>query len=72
MSDKTSYYLDGSGAMATGWRKIGGTWYCFYASGAMLHDAWAGDYYLQSSGAMATNTWIGSYYVGADGKWVRK
>ena len=68
----TWYYLDGSGAMATGWRKIGGTWYCFNASGAMLHDAWAGDYYLQSSGAMATNTWIGSYYVGADGKWVRK
>ena len=54
--------------MATGWCQIGGKWYCFNASGAMLHDTWVGDYYLQSSGAMATNTWIGPYYVGADGK----
>ena len=36
----------------------------------MAHDAWVGDYYLQSSGAMATNAWVGSYYVGEDGKWI--
>ena len=40
------------------------------ASGAMVKNAWAGDYYLGADGAMATNTWIGQYYVDGSGKWI--
>ena len=31
----TWYYLNGSGAMATGWAQVGGTWYYLNSSGAM-------------------------------------
>ena len=67
------YYLNGSGAMATGWLNLGGTWYYLNGSGAMatgwlnLRGTW---YYLTGSGAMAANTWIGSYYVNGSGAWV--
>ena len=67
------YYFDASGAMATGWQWINGSWYLLSSSGAMLTGwqrvggVW---YYLYSSGAMATSQWIGSWWVGADGKWV--
>lgn len=65
------YWLTDSGAMATGWQKIDGSWYCFAASGAMLHDCWAGNYYLGPSGAMLTDARTpDGYYVGADGAWV--
>ena len=57
--------------MATGWKWIDGSYYCFDDSGVMLSDAWIDDYYLLSSGEMATSQWIGDYYVGADGRWVR-
>lgn len=67
----TWYYFNASGAMQTGWQKIDGSWYCFAASGAMLHDCWAGNYYLGSSGAMLTDARTpDGYYVGADGAWV--
>lgn len=69
--DGTWYYFNASGAMQTGWQKIDGSWYCFAASGAMLHDCWAGNYYLGSSGAMLTDARTpDGYYVGADGAWV--
>ena len=52
------------------WQYIGGAWYCFDGSGYMLHDVWAGNYYLGSSGAMLVNTVTpDGYRVGADGKW---
>ena len=67
----TWYYFNASGAMQAGWQKIDGSWYCFAASGAMLHDCWAGNYYLGSSGAMLMNARTpDGYYVGADGAWV--
>lgn len=67
----TWYYFNASGAMQTGWQKIDGSWYCFAASGAMLHDCWAGNYYLGSSGAMLTDAGTpDGYYVGTDGAWV--
>ncbi|MCH4081678.1 MAG: hypothetical protein LKE92_06045 [Atopobiaceae bacterium] len=57
--------------MQTGWQQVNGSWYCFSASGAMLHDYWVGNYYLGSSGAMLTSTKTpDGYYVGADGAWV--
>lgn len=67
----TWYYFNASGAMQAGWQKIDGSWYCFAASGAMLHDCWAGNYYLGPSGAMLTDARTpDGYYVGADGAWV--
>lgn len=67
----TWYYFNASGAMQTGWQQIDGSWYCFAASGAMLHDCWAGNYYLGPSGAMLTDARTpDGYYVGADGAWV--
>ncbi len=69
--DGTWYYFNASGAMQAGWQKIDGSWYCFAASGAMLHDCWAGNYYLGSSGAMLTDARTpDGYYVGKDGAWV--
>ena len=56
--------------MKTGWQTIGGKWYYFEGSGAMVSNKWVGNYYLTGSGAMATNTWIGKYYVGSNGKWI--
>ena len=56
--------------MQTGWQSIGGSWYYFDGSGAMVHDQWVGNYYLTGSGAMATNTWVGGYYVNGSGAWV--
>ena len=50
------YYLDSSGAMATGWICTGpsGPWYYLdMGSGAMWHDATTPD----------------GYYVGQDGSW---
>ena len=50
-------YLDSSGGMVTGWKKISGTWYYFDASGYMA-TGWVsynkGWYYLNSDGSMAT------------------
>ncbi|POP30107.1 PspC family transcriptional regulator, partial [Lactonifactor longoviformis] len=68
----TWYYLNGSGAMQTGWYKVGNTWYYSSSSGAMqtgwqyLGGKW---YYLRDSGAMASNTWVGRYYVNGSGVW---
>lgn len=63
---KTIYYLNDSGAMANGWKKISGDWYYFRDSGAMA-TGWIMDeeiwYYLDPShgsnpsnaGAMISN-----------------
>ena len=63
--------MNGSGAMLTGWQKIGSTWYYMNGSGAMLTD-WqnidGSEYYFYSSGAMAVSTVIGGVEIGADGK----
>ncbi|WP_278321243.1 hypothetical protein [Lactonifactor longoviformis] len=50
LDGKTWYYLNGSGAMQTGWQKIGSKWYYLYSSGAMAADTWVGNYYVNSSG----------------------
>ena len=67
--DSYVYYFDNGGYMLTGWQVINGNWYYFNGSGAMVKNAWVGNYYLQNDGTMATNTWIGNYYVGSDGCW---
>lgn len=77
-TNKVWYYLDEkSGAMATGWKKIGDYWYYFKDSGAEVENDWVETngkwYYLQEGGEMAVNTtitWKGKEYkVGADGAW---
>lgn len=61
-----------SGAMATGWQQINGTWYYFRDSGAMatgwiqVNDIW---YYFKDSGAMAANEWCEGYWLNVDGSW---
>lgn len=70
-----TYCFNDSGAMMTGWVNAGSAnapvWYFYGPSGAMLIDAWVGDYWLGADGKMATNEWVdnGKYYVGPDGKW---
>ena len=57
--------------MQTGWQSIGGSYYFFNGSGAMVSSMWVGDYYLSADGTMATNEWVGGYYVGSDGRWIQ-
>ncbi|WP_418985466.1 peptidoglycan DD-metalloendopeptidase family protein, partial [Blautia sp.] len=67
-------YLNGSGAMATGWLNLGGTWYYLNPSGGAMQTGWykVGKtwYYSNGSGAMQTgwlrlgNTW---YYMNGSG-----
>ncbi|MFS9275938.1 N-acetylmuramoyl-L-alanine amidase family protein, partial [Streptococcus mitis] len=69
----TWYYLNNSGAMATGWVNYNGTWYYLNNSGAMA-TGWVKDgdqwYYLASSGKMLHNTYTpDGYYVDASGAW---
>lgn len=64
------YRFDGNGYMQTGWIKDQNLWFYCDASGAMVRDAWQGDYYLGTDGTMMINAWIGSYYVGSDGRWI--
>ena len=72
---KTNYYANASGAMQTGWVNTGTSsapvWYYYGPSGAMLTNAWAGDYWLGADGIMVTDKWVDNdkYYVGSDGKW---
>ena len=58
---------------AQGWVKSGNTWYFYNQTGALVRNAWAGNYWLGADGRMATNTWVdnGRYYVGTDGAWVK-
>ena len=74
VKDGSWYYLDGSGAMKTGWLKDNGSWYYLQDSGAMK-TGWmkvAGKwYYAYSSGALAINTTTpDGYRVNANGEWV--
>lgn len=72
---KANYYANDFGAMQTGWVNTGSAsapvWYYYGPSGAMVTNAWVGDYWLGADGKMATDSWVdnGKYYVGADGKW---
>ena len=72
---KANYYANASGAMQTGWVNTGTTaapiWYYYGPSGAMVTNAWAGDYWLGDDGKMVTDSWVDNdkYYVGPDGKW---
>ncbi len=74
------YWLDGSGAMATGWKKINNEWYFFKADGEMVTgwvkyaDEW---YYLNTSnGFMESNAFVkgkdGWYYLNEDGTMAEK
>ena len=58
---------------AQGWVKSGNTWYFYNQTGALVRNAWAGNYWLGADGRMATNAWVdnGRYYVGTDGAWVK-
>ena len=58
---------------AQGWVKSGNTWYFYNQTGALVRNAWAGNYWLGVDGRMATNAWVdnGRYYVGTDGAWVK-
>ena len=61
---KATWYYYQNGAMASGWVKDSGTWYFLNTSGAMVTNAWIGDYYLGANGAMITG-WVndrGNWY----------
>lgn len=67
-----TYYFNSNAYMLTGWQKIKDNYYFFNASGAMVKNAWVGNYYLGSDGIMLTNTITpDGYHVGADGTWMR-
>ncbi len=67
-------YYESNGNVATGWRSIDGTWYCFASNGDIISNSWFQDggiwYYLNESGAMTTGwrqiegSW---YYFNASG-----
>ena len=77
------YYANPDGTLATGWKKIGGTWYYFSDWGWMYNDGLYGidekHYAFDKSGAMMANKWYESTweyegttyydwaYAGADG-----
>ena len=69
-------YYNGDGSFASGWKKIGGSWYYFDpATGLMVTNKWIGSdkggwYFLQNNGTMAVSTWVGDYYVNKNGKWI--
>lgn len=73
----TWYYADASGALATGWRQVGGKWYYFdptdYYMYANTSEKIGGKIYcFTSSGAMVANGWMQSrwgdwYYADASG-----
>lgn len=74
VKDGSWYYLDGSGAMKTGWLKDNGSWYYLQDSGAMktgwmkVSSKW---YYAYSSGELAINTTTpDGYRVNYNGEWV--
>ena len=61
---KATWYYYQNGAMASGWVKDSGIWYFLNTSGAMVTNAWIGDYYLGANGAMITG-WVndrGNWY----------
>ena len=76
--DNNRYYVGNDGAWIknygnkSGWRKEGSTWY-YYKNGALVRNAWEGNYWLGADGRMATNSWVDSnrYYVGNDGAWIK-
>lgn len=78
--DPQTYYLDpGTGAMATGWREINGSWYYFNpdSGNVYFYDA-ATEQWSRSgaagrpSGAMFENERTpDGYHVGADGRWIQ-
>lgn len=63
-------YAGAGGALATGWRNIGGKWYYFRANGLMCHSGvfpiGGTRYILGDSGAMLTNTWYRDPQCGAN------
>ena len=67
------YFLQPSGAMATGWIQDNGKWYFLDSSGAMktgwyeVNGKW---YYSYGSGELAVNTTIDGYTVNGNGEWV--
>lgn len=64
-------YLKASGAMATGWTKIGKKTYYFDSNG-VKQTGWIKHnkkyYYFNAKGLLLTNSWVDkNYYVGSDG-----
>ena len=72
--DDKWYYFDALGWMQTGWQYINDKWYYLDSSGAMVINAWIGNYYVKYDGSMAVDEWVenGSYYVDESGLWVPK
>lgn len=69
----TWYYLTSSGAMATGWNRVGGYWYYFHGSGVMA-TGWLQEkgswYHLSALGTMSVG-WVQDngvwYYMHSSG-----
>lgn len=69
------YYLDNNGAMAEGWKSVGGKWYYLLPGNGAMRTGWLFEggswYYLESNGVMATGwekvsgKW---YYLNSNGK----
>lgn len=64
------YYIDANGKMATGWIKSNNAWYYTFGDGRMAANQWLESdgswYFLKAEGAMALNEWVLSP---GDGKW---
>ena len=50
LKDGAWYFLDNSGAMMTGWVRVGGKYYFLDKGGAMLTNTWVGNYYVDGNG----------------------
>ena len=68
------YYLSNGVVQTSTWKKVGGKWYYFNASGIMETSKWiSGKYYVKADGTMEVSALVdgGKYYVDSDGKWVQ-
>ena len=77
-------YTDSNGIAASGWKKIGGEWYYFYAPGYMAAENWTSDSkgtcWMDKDGHITKGKWIKTggewYYLKPNGyraenQWVR-
>lgn len=61
--------MNTSGAMTTGWVKVGNTWYYMKASGVMDVSEWVPGYYWISASGAWTYQPVGSWKQNSTGRW---
>lgn len=62
------YYVYSDGTVATGWKKINGTWYFLKDDGEMAASEWYGGYWLNANGSWTYKP-IGSWHQNSTGWW---